>query len=87
MDNDVFPSINLARRAVNYGGYSTCVYNAANEACVDMFMQDKIKYVDIFEIMERCVEHFKGGNSEIPSVEEIIMADTEAKAFCKSLAK
>ena len=87
MDNDVFPSINLARRAVNYCGYSTCVYNAANEACVDMFMRDKIKYTQIFDIMDRCVEHFKGGNSAIPSVEEIIMADTEAKEYCKSLIK
>ena len=52
-----------------------------------MFMQDKIKYIDIFEIMDRCVEHFKGGNREIPSVEEIIAADTEAKAFCKALVK
>ena len=87
VDNDVFPSINLARRAVNYGGYSTCVYNAANEACVDMFMQDKIRYVDIFDIMDKCVEHFKGGQNKIPSVEEIIMADTEAKEYCKSLIK
>ncbi|MBR2021665.1 MAG: 1-deoxy-D-xylulose-5-phosphate reductoisomerase [Clostridia bacterium] len=87
VDNDVFPSINLARRAVKYGGYATSVYNAANEACVDMFMQDKIRYVDIFDIMDRCVEHFKGGNSAIPSVEEIIMADTEAKEFCKNLQR
>lgn len=87
VDNDVFPSINLARRAVNYGGYSTCVYNAANEACVDMFMQDKIKYTQIFDIMDKCVEKFKGGQSEIPSVEEIIRADTEAKEYCKSLIK
>lgn len=85
VDNEVFPSINLARRAVNYGGYATSVYNAANEACVDMFMQDKIKYLDIFEIMDRCVEHFKGGNSPIPSVEEIIEADTEAKKYCRGL--
>ena len=87
VDNDVFPSINLARRAVNYGGYSTCVYNAANEACVDMFMQDKIKYTQIFDIMDKCVEKFKGGQSDIPSVEEIIRADTEAKEYCKSLIK
>lgn len=85
VDNDVFPSINLARRAVSYGGYATCVYNAANEVCVEMFMQDKIRYVDIFEIMDKCVEHFKGGKSDIPSVEEIIMADTEAKEYCRNL--
>ena len=83
----MFPSINLARRAVNYGGYSTCVYNAANEACVEMFMQDKIRYTDIFEIMDRCVEHFGGGMSPIPCVDEIISADTEAKKYCRGLIK
>ena len=87
VDNEVFPSINLARRAVNYGGYSTCVYNAANEACVEMFMQDKIRYTDIFEIMDRCVEHFGGGMSPIPCVDEIISADTEAKKYCRGLIK
>ena len=42
---------------------------------------------NVHDLMDRCVEHFKGGNSDIPSVDEIIMADTEAKAFCKALVK
>ena len=81
VDNDVFPSINLARRAVNYGGVSPCVYNAANEACVNLFMQDKIKYTEIFTLMESCVEKFKGSKNESLCVEDIITADREAKDF------
>lgn len=84
VDNETFPSINLARRAVGYKGYSTCVYNAANEECVKLFMQDKIKYLQMFDIMDECVEHFGGGKNDIPNIEDIINADREAKEFCRA---
>ncbi len=87
VDNDVFPSVKLARRAVSYGGVSTAVYNASNEACVDMFLEDKIGYTDIFEIMDNCVENVRGGKDETLTLSEVIDADAKArimaKAFCK----
>ena len=87
VDHDTFPSIKLAKRAVNYGDIGTCVYNASNEECVNLFLQDKIKYTDIFEIMESCTEHFKNGNTASPCIEDIIAADKEAKAFCRRFFK
>ena len=84
VDHETFPSINLAKRAVNYGDIGTCVYNASNEECVNLFLQDKIKYTDIFEIMEKCTEKFKNGNTENPSIDDIIEADKEAKIFCRN---
>ena len=87
VDHDTFPSIKLAKRAVNYGDIGTCVYNASNEECVNLFLQDKIKYTDIFEIMESCTEHFKNGNTDCPCIEDIIAADKEAKAFCRRFFK
>ena len=87
VDHETFPSINLAKRAVNYGDIGTCVYNASNEECVNLFLQDKIKYTDIFEIMEKCTEKFKNGNTENPAIKDIIDADREAKKFAQSLAR
>ena len=84
VDHETFPSINLAKRAVNYGDIGTCVYNASNEECVNLFLQDKIRYTDIFEIMEKCTEKFKNGNTENPSINDIIEADKEAKIFCRN---
>lgn len=84
VDHETFPSINLAKKAVNYGDIGTCVYNASNEECVNLFLQDKIKYTDIFEIMEKCTEKFKNGNTENPSIDDIIEADKEAKIFCRN---
>ena len=87
VDHETFPSINLAKRAVNYGDIGTCVYNASNEECVNLFLQDKIRYTDIFEIMEKCTEKFKNGNTECPSIEDIIDADRESKKFAQSLVR
>jgi len=87
VDNDVFPSVNLARRAVKYGGVSTAVYNASNETCVDMFLEDKIKYTDIFDIMDKCVEKVRGGTDETLTLEEVIVADNKSRMFSQSLVK
>lgn len=84
-DNEVFPSINLARRAVKYGGVSTAVYNASNEMCVDMFLEDKIGYTDIFSIMDKCVESVRSTGET--TLSDIIDADKKAREFSKNLAK
>ncbi len=87
VDHETFPSIKLAKKAVNYGDIGTCVYNASNEECVNLFLQDKIKYTDIFEIMENCTEHFKNGNTDTPCIDDIIAADKEAKKYCRACIK
>ncbi len=87
VDHRTFPSILLAKKAVGYGDIGTCVYNASNEECVNLFLQDKIKYTDIFEIMEACTEKFKSGSTENPGIEDIIQADKEAKSFCRQWKK
>lgn len=84
VDNDVFPSVNLARRAVKYGGTSTCVYNAANEMCVDMFLNDKIGYTDIFDIMDNCVESIRNPKTDL---ESIINDDKRARELVKELSR
>lgn len=87
VDHNTFPSIMLAKKAVEYGDIGTCVYNASNEECVNLFLQDKIKYTDIFDIMESCTEHFKNGNTNSPTIEDIIQADKEAKLYCREAVK
>ena len=50
-----------------------------------MFVADKIRYTDIFEIMDKCVCHFGRGVTDALSVEDIISADAEAKRYCLEL--
>ncbi len=82
VDNEVFPSVNLARRAVKYAGTSTAVYNAANEECVNLFLQDKIGYMDIFSIMDKAVESIRSDEFDLQS---IIRDDNSAREFCQKL--
>lgn len=84
VDNEVFPSVELARRAVKYGGTSTCVYNAANEQCVDLFLADKIGYTDIFDIMDNCVENIRNPKTDL---ENIINDDKRARELVNKLSK
>ena len=79
VDNEVFPSVKLARRAVSKGGTSCAVYNAANEQCVNLFLQDKIAYTDIFSLMEKAVDNIHSDNAL--ELETIIQDDARARDF------
>ncbi|MBP5245369.1 MAG: 1-deoxy-D-xylulose-5-phosphate reductoisomerase [Clostridia bacterium] len=84
IDNDAFPSVEMARRAVRTGGINPCVYNASNETCVDLFLERKIKYTDIFTLIDSACIKFGKGNGVL-SLDEIIKADAEAREYVKEL--
>ncbi|MBO4343305.1 MAG: 1-deoxy-D-xylulose-5-phosphate reductoisomerase [Clostridia bacterium] len=84
VDNDAFPSVDMARRAVRTGGINPCVYNASNETCVDLFLQRKIKYTDIFTLIDSACKKFGKGEGEL-TLEKVIKADAEARKYVKEL--
>lgn len=86
IDNEVFPSLEIARRSLRTGGVNPCVYNAANEVCVDLFLERKIKYTDIFTLIDKACEHFGKGEEKL-TLDGIIKADSEARAYVKNLAE
>ncbi|MCL2099786.1 MAG: 1-deoxy-D-xylulose-5-phosphate reductoisomerase [Oscillospiraceae bacterium] len=69
-DNQTFIFPELARFAVNEGGTLPAVMNAANEAAVDLFLAEKIKFSDIFELVERSAACHK--NIKNPNIDDII---------------
>ncbi len=69
--------LRLAFDAAAAGGSMPTVYNAANERAVAKFLDRKIAYLQIPEIIETCMEHHKV--KENPSVEEIL--DTEQAVY------
>lgn len=85
IDNETFPSVDIARRALRKGGVCPCVYNAANEVCVDMFLEKKIKYTDIFGLIDSACEKFGAGKGEL-TLSSIINADSLAREYVKNLA-
>lgn len=80
IDNEVFPSLEIARRALRTGGINPCVYNAANETCVDLFLERKIKYTEIFTLIDEACNKFGKGDGKL-TLDSIIKADKDARAF------
>lgn len=74
---DVFPCLNLAYNAAKAGGAYPCVLNAANEAAVKLFMEEKIRFVEIPRIIENALT--KAPATKAPSVEEYISIDQQVK--------
>ena len=54
-DMDRFPALGLAYEALRRGGNIPCALNAANEAAVAAYLQDRIGFYDISAIVERCM--------------------------------
>lgn len=78
VDDSAFPSVNYARRAIREGGIMPAVFNGANEACVDLFLHKKIRFTDIFDLIEHALDSFKA-DAENLTVEKILEADKEAR--------
>ena len=78
-DMETFRGLALAYQAGREGGTVPTVFNAANEAAVRLFLQRKISYLQIVELIERAMEGHK--KAENPSVEQILEAEAEAEEF------
>ena len=74
-DLDTFYGLRLAMEAGKAGGSLPTVFNAANELAVSKFLNRKIKYLEIPEIIETCMRNHK--NIANPTVEEILQTEQE----------
>lgn len=77
IDEDRFPCFPLALEAFKKGGLSPCVMNAANEAAVKLYLDDKIKFYDIAELISYAMGKISGGETDYDS---LVAADREARA-------
>ena len=76
-DYETFESINLCKKAFEE---DLCVLlNAENEKAVELFLKEKIKFLDIIKLIKEALEEFK--NAEKPTtINEIIALDKKVKA-------
>ena len=81
-DTAVFKGLPLALRAAQQGGSMPTVFNAANELAVAGFLDKKISFLEIYEIIEKAMDAHKVVNN--PSVEEILAAEAEVYDLWKS---
>lgn len=76
-DRETFKGLALAYNALNEGGTMPTVFNAANEKAVALFLNRKIKFLDIYRIIERCMNEHK--NIMHPALEDIF--EVEQKVY------
>ena len=79
---DVFPALNLARRAGEAGGLLPAALNAANEVAVQAFLDDQIPFSDISRLVRNAIDHQT--NLASPGLDDILRADNEAREFVRS---
>jgi 1-deoxy-D-xylulose-5-phosphate reductoisomerase len=72
-DSDKFPCLRLAREALGRGGSAPVVLNAANEIAVAAFLDRRIGFMEIPELIERALE--ADGGSALDSIEECVTVD------------
>jgi 1-deoxy-D-xylulose-5-phosphate reductoisomerase len=78
MDYERFRALKLAIQAGREGGSAPAVLNAANEQAVAMFLEDRIRFLDIDEFVERALEEHK--TLTAPSLEEILEIDQKTRS-------
>ena len=68
-DFDRFPCLKLAYQAMNAGGAAPCVLNAANEVAVAAFLDKRIKFTDIAQVVAHCLaQDFSDSHHDIESL-------------------
>ncbi len=81
---ETFRALSLGYEVARTGGTAPVVFNAANEAAVEEFLAGRIKFVNIVEIIENCLNR----HNVIPTVslEEVLEADAWARREVTELA-
>jgi len=83
-DMDTFKALKLAYEAGKVGGLMPTILNGANEACVELFLEKKIKFLDIANIIEECMRIFKDKSNNEMTIENIIKLDKEVKEHVRN---
>ena len=82
-DFDKFPLLHTAYAAARTGGTAPCVMNAANEIAVAAFLENKIRFTDIYRIIEKtmaAVQHV-----DRPTYDDYVASNTEARNIAERL--
>ncbi|WP_406203666.1 1-deoxy-D-xylulose-5-phosphate reductoisomerase [Kitasatospora sp. NBC_01560] len=87
LDNDAFPAVELAREVGTLGGTAPAVFNAANEECVEAFLNGRLAFTGIVDTVAKVVaEHGTPAAGTSLTVEDVLHAEDWARARARELA-
>jgi 1-deoxy-D-xylulose-5-phosphate reductoisomerase len=82
-DQETFRNLALAYEAMDKGGNLACILNAANEIAVDAFLKDRIKFLQIAELNEKCMQTVPF--IQTPTLEDYVNTDMETRRIAAGL--
>jgi 1-deoxy-D-xylulose-5-phosphate reductoisomerase len=80
-DLETFPLLALAREAGEHGGMHPCAFNAANEVAVAAFLERRLPFLGIAEVVAEALAEFEGGSAR--DLDDLLDADTEARRLAE----
>ena len=84
-DKETFRNLELAYQALREGGDRACVLNAANEVAVAAFLDDRVSFLGMSDLIEKTMCQQKIVHS--PSLEDLLAIDQETRILAQSLIK
>ncbi len=84
-DTETFRNLAIAFEALNQGGNMPCVLNAANEVAVEAFLKDRIGFLEMSDLVERCLG--KMDYIANPEYEDYVHTDSETRLKAMELLK
>ena len=82
-DTKTFRNLALAFEAMNKGGNAPCVLNAANEIAVAAFLKDKIGFLQMSDVVEKCLQTV--AHIAKPSYADYVETDKETRRIAEEL--
>lgn len=82
-DTETFRNLQLAFEAMDKGGNLPCIMNAANEIAVEAFLQDKIGFLEMSDLIENCMS--KVDFIQKPSIDDYIQTDQATRRLAQTL--
>ncbi len=84
-DRRLFPCLDIAYHAINTGGTLPCCMNAANEVAVLAFLEEKIKFLHISDVIEQTLH--QTSFIQNPTIDDYISINNEARSIANQIIK
>ena len=82
-DTKTFRNLDLAYRSLKKGGNMSCILNAANEVAVEAFLNDKVGFLSMSDVIENCMEKITFVKN--PTLEDYVKTDLETRILAREL--
>jgi len=81
-DREAFPALDLAYAAARRGGAAPAWLSAANEVCVDAFLEERIRWSDIVELVSRTMDHYV--DDPLVDLDAVVQNDAMARRITRA---